>query len=257
MTTTLSDKEDVFGRIVNAAKKYREDGGSRQPYIRLFGKYRYDTNPNILYPMQGDDVRKARREWKEEQEEARREHKQNPIKYYCDKIRGNVPDYEVSFEEEYRDRIELSETRHNAALEYLEEEIGKHLTPPERMPILKRRVYEAEVWTHEEYEKKRAKAMQDSIKPEGMTKTQWKKEKSKKRNLEREDAKQKELDRKYEIRHSPRYMFARMIHDIGCECEAEKMRAGVFCDTCKLITRLRRYTLDLFKDGAEGRSSYI
>lgn len=39
------------------------------------------------------------KEWKERQEKAKRIHQQNPILYYCDKIHGIRPDYEVSFEE--------------------------------------------------------------------------------------------------------------------------------------------------------------
>jgi predicted RNA-binding Zn ribbon-like protein len=62
--------------------------------------------------------------------------------------------------------------------------------------------------------------------------------------------------------NSPQEMYIDMLEmfrwgDSACECEAEKMRAGIYCKTCKLFIHLREYTIQLFKDAAEGRSSYV
>jgi hypothetical protein len=51
------------------------------------------TSPIVDNPFCASKIRKERRRWKEIQAEARRKHKQNPIIYYCDKIRGIVPYY--------------------------------------------------------------------------------------------------------------------------------------------------------------------
>jgi hypothetical protein len=80
--------------------------------------------------------------------------------------------------------------------------------------------------------------------------------KSEERKKLREEQKQWLLDEKYEFHNNPQRMFLNMIEEVECECEATKMRVGIYCDTCKLFLRLWQYTLDLFKDEAEGRSSF-
>jgi hypothetical protein len=236
MTTTELDKEDVFNHIINKAKQY--------------------SSSNTV-----ENIKKERREWKEHQEKVRREHQQNPILYYCDKIRGIVPEYEISFKDAKKMKDERIKERDEAPEKFLREEYAMRLPSPDEMPELERRVFNTEVWKHEEYEKRRAEhnAEYDTkhTKPEGMTKKQWQKEKSRKRKLKREEEKEQKLNRDFEFRNSPQRMFYKMIDSIDCECEAEKMRVGIFCETCVLISRVRQYMLDLFKDAAEGRSSYI
>ena len=39
--------------------------------------------------------------------------------------------------------------------------------------------------------------------------------------------------------------------EIGCRCQVEDMRQGVFCDTCRLLVRVHKYMLDLFKEAAK------
>jgi hypothetical protein len=122
------------------------------------------------------------------------------------------------------------------------------------MTELERRVHDIELWSHGKRENKIAR----HTKPPELTKTQWKKEQSKKRKAEREANKQRKAD--YELENnSPSWMFHRMTEElyIACECEGEKMRQGEFCDICKLVIKVREYTLDIFKAAAEGRSSYI
>ena len=52
-----------------------------------------------------DDITKERErereKWRQRQEEERRKHQQNPILYYCYRIHGLRPDYEIGFEEWY------------------------------------------------------------------------------------------------------------------------------------------------------------
>lgn len=80
-------------------------------------------------------------------------------------------------------------------------------------------------------------------KPHELTKTQWKKEQSKKRKAQKEEQKQRRADTELE-HNSPSKMFHWMTDELyeACECEAEKMRLGEFCDICKLVTRLRQYS---------------
>jgi hypothetical protein len=52
-------------------------------------------------------------------------------------------------------------------------------------------------------------------------------------------------------------MFEDIIGKIGCECKVEDMRQAVYCKTCRLIAKIHQYTLDLFKDAAEGGSIII
>jgi hypothetical protein len=53
------------------------------------------------------------------------------------------------------------------------------------------------------------------------------------------------------------HLIEKRIRKLRCECEAEKMRQGIFCPTCRLLVKVNDYLLDLFKDAAEGRSSVI
>lgn len=89
-----------------------------------------------------------------------------------------------------------------------------------------------------------------------MTNKQWQQKKRRERQKLREVKKERELNRRIE-RNSLLRMFINDIEKVECECEAEKMRTGIFCETCRLIPKIRQYALDLFKDAAEGRSSYI
>lgn len=65
-------------------------------------------------------------------------------------------------------------------------------------------------------------------------------------------------DRKLEMNNTPMDLFeSEILSKIGCKCKAEELRQGVCCDTCRLIIRVKDYTLSLFKDAAQGRSTVI
>ena len=53
--------------------------------------------------MQTLEIAQEKKEWKEQQEEVREEHKKDPILRYCNYIRGDKPAYDKSFEEYWRD----------------------------------------------------------------------------------------------------------------------------------------------------------
>jgi hypothetical protein len=256
------DSDGVFNRIVDEAKHYKPGYEGLTPQIAeswtegygpkiirhpLYMSFRDSDNPFTL-----SRIREKRKSWKERQAMARREHQQNPLKYYCDKIECIVPDYEISFEEDYKANLEHLKRREQQTKDLLESFNDKY--PPEEMTELERRVYDIEIWGHGKRENKIAR----HTKPPELTKTQWKKEQSKKRKAEREEEKQRRADDELE-RNSPLKMFHRMTDELdeACECEAEKMRQGEFCDICKLVTKVREYMLDVFKAAAEGRASFV
>jgi hypothetical protein len=93
-----------------------------------------------------------------------------------------------------------------------------------------------------------------SEKPEGMSKAEWIKQKRRMKKDRIEQEKQLKLDRRLEFKLTPIHLYEDQVDKIGCECEAEGIRQGIFCDTCKLITKVYSYMMKLFKDFAEGRS---
>ena len=166
-----------------------------------------------------------RKEWKEFHDNTKS--KEDEIERYCHKLRGTVPDYELSFEE-YREQSSEVWKLRQEAIEKIEREDA------EEFRFLKE-------------------------KPEGMTNKQWQKEKSRRRLLKHEEIKQKQLDDKLRWDKNPNKMFIDRLLKVsmGCECIAEGMRQGVFCKTCRLIVKVNEYTLHLFKDAAEGRSTIV
>jgi hypothetical protein len=94
-----------------------------------------------------------------------------------------------------------------------------------------------------------------SEKPKGMSKAEWIKQKRRMKKNRREQERQLKLDRRLEFKMTPIHLFEDQVDKIGCECEAEGIRQGQFCDTCRLITNVNSYMMKLFKDFAEGRST--
>ena len=90
-----------------------------------------------------------------------------------------------------------------------------------------------------------------------MTKLQWQKEMRNKKRLMEEKRQQGRSDWNLEQNITPIRLFSKRLDKISCRCKAEEMRAGRFCDTCKLIVKINEYTLDLFKQASQGRTSYI
>jgi hypothetical protein len=90
-----------------------------------------------------------------------------------------------------------------------------------------------------------------------MTKTHWEKERKKKKRLAREVRKERESNNKLELNRSPVNLLSERIDKISCRCKAEEMRAGQFCKTCKILTKVNEYMESLLKNASEGRSSII
>jgi hypothetical protein len=82
-----------------------------------------------------------------------------------------------------------------------------------------------------------------SEKPKGMSKAEWIKQKHRMKKNRREQERQLELDRRLEFKMSPIRLFEDQVDKIGCECEAEGIRQGQFCDTCRLITNVSSYMM--------------
>jgi hypothetical protein len=162
---------------------------------------------------QKEELLEEKRQWlKNGEEEKKRE---DPIERYCHDIRGEVPNYAITFEQ------------------YKKEE--------ERAWQERRDVLEKEQGENTMY-----------LKPERMTEKQWVKERRKRKRLQQEEMKHRESDEKLE-RHSPFHLFEGRVHKIGCECKAEEMRRGIFYDTCKLIVKVNEHMLSysnkLLKEG--------
>jgi hypothetical protein len=176
-----------------------------------------DNNPDTAKHLrQGEDLKEARQEWQEYCNRKMKE--EDPIERYCYQIRGETPDYEMSFEQSEK----LDQESMHARQETLKQE--RYMQQERRL-----------------------------TKPEGITKTKWIKDQRKKGRLHKEEQKQRKADRRLEWYGRPVNLFSDRIAKIGCECEAEQMRRGVFCDTCKLIVKVNEYMLELFKRTAQGR----
>ncbi|MDQ6862951.1 MAG: hypothetical protein M3044_03930 [Thermoproteota archaeon] len=98
-------------------------------------------------------------------------------------------------------------------------------------------------------------------KPEGMTNKEWQREKRRKKlELEEQGVKsmaQHDRDFKTELQLCPSWIISHELEKVLCECKADELRAGICCDTCKLLRKVHDYMLSLFKDAAEGRSTIV
>jgi hypothetical protein len=54
--------------------------------------------------------------------------------------------------------------------------------------------------------------------------------------------------------NAPIHLLEKTIREIGCRCEPEDMRQGVFCNTCRLLVLVHKYMVNLFKEAAESKS---
>jgi hypothetical protein len=183
-----------------------------------------DNHPDtakVLY-IQTGELQRKKREWLEYCKEKLKE--EEPIERYCYDIRGIAPDYDLSFEEHLKCEQEWENIR-RARMQQFDKEIEEEASGFYR------------------------------VKPEGMTNRQWIEEKRKRERSKREDRKERESDEKLE-RQNPFHLFKRRVDKIGCECKAEAMRRGIFCNTCKLIIRVDEYMLELFKKASQGRTTF-
>jgi hypothetical protein len=94
-------------------------------------------------------------------------------------------------------------------------------------------------------------------KPDGMTKLQSQKESKDKKRLIIEQRKEGQSDWNLKRNLTPFQLFSKRLDKINCRCEAVQMRAGRFCDTCKLIVKIDEYTLDLFNAFLSGNNTVL
>lgn len=182
---------------------------------------RYIEKKPVVQSLGLQEAKKAllveKREWLDYCNEQKK--REDPIERYSYDIRCEIADYELSFEEHQKETEELWQMR--------------------------------EALLKEEQD-----AQTIGVKPEGMTNKEWSKEKRKRKRLYREEVKQRESDKRLEWDATPFRVFCKRVSKIECRCEAEAMRTGIFCDTCKLIIKVNEYMLDLFKNTSQGRSTF-
>jgi redox-regulated HSP33 family molecular chaperone len=167
-------------------------------------------------------------EWKEENERLRNKETKNPIIGYCDKIRNEIPEADLTWQQ-YQERDAAMKEAVGLVSRKISDALDNQPEDPER-------VY------------KRTGKYPDGSK----NKTQWLKHLKNMRRLE----KQQKLEAKTDVAlrsKTPIRMLENTIMEIGCRCQVEDMRQGVFCDTCRLLVHVHKYMLDLFKEAAKTR----
>jgi hypothetical protein len=86
-------------------------------------------------------------------------------------------------------------------------------------------------------------------KPEGMTNKQWQDLKREKKLELKEEKQRRQSDKELES-NSPFHMLSKRIEKIDCNCKAEDMRQGRYCNTCQLLGRVNEYLEDRFRIAA-------
>lgn len=170
-----------------------------------------DTSDFIL--KRADELNKnpgAKR--RKEYEEMREEKREQDttIEKYCRRIRDEEPFFERSFEE-----YEMGQAARESSVHNLMEE-------------------------HD---------LENKEIPEGI-KTHWFKEKRRKKQEIKDKKKHEKEDNEYLHKMSPYYKFLEMIDKIDCRCNADSIRKGEVCSTCRLIGKVSEFTLRLFEDAA-------
>jgi hypothetical protein len=81
------------------------------------------------------------------------------------------------------------------------------------------------------------------------------------KKMAREERDRQESNFKFVCNNSPKRRFESEVLDkIQCQCyfnSEEMRRTGNICKACVLILKVREYTLNLFKDAAQGRSTIL
>lgn len=162
---------------------------------------------------QKEELHQEKKKWVEYCERTRKE--EDLIERYGNEIRGEVPDYEKTFEQHKMEAKTVEQVRENIA-------------------------------------KKEEEQNTMYLKPGKMTDKEWDKERRKRKRLQKEERQERESNEKLE-RQSPFHLFEERVHKIGCRCKAEEMRRGRFCDTCKLIVRVNKDMLEQFENASHGR----
>jgi len=188
----------------------------------------------------------------------REEDQKYPIIKYCHDIRNKAHYWEIPFE-----RLERFEKEHGA------EKYVKSLDDSESSVVEEEKSHFSEYI----YEKNKdvfaehfAEINGEDLRTGKITKEEFNKQLEKEWNEVRhkkrfniESRKQRDLDWDFAFNNSPFHKYrSDVLNNIGCECHNENMRlTGNVCKTCKLMLKVREYTINLFKDAAEGRKSFI
>jgi hypothetical protein len=223
----IQDLLDIHHRVQRAC----QDCKQKQVSIRLQCNEPKAGIKEIMHEIPLCSECKEKRdhdEWKEENERLRNKETKNPIIGYCDKIRNEIPEADLTWQQ-YQDR--------DAAMK-------------EAVGLVSRKISDAFDNPPEDPEQvyKRTGKYPDGSK----NTTQWLKHLKNMRRLE----KQQKLEAKADVvlrSKTPIRMLENTIMEIGCRCQVEDMRQGVFCDTCRLLVHVHKYMLDLFKEAAKTR----
>jgi hypothetical protein len=150
------------------------------------------------------------------------------IEHYVSDIRNRVDYWDQSFEDyEEHKRIERK-----------------------RMDEIHKKVYIDKTESEPTTPRLEYRSFRDKGKPKDMTNEQYQKElKAQAKQLNKERKTDEAISHK-----TPWWIFHNKVNAIRCECDAEALRRGEHCKTCKLLAKVDKYMMELFKEEAEGRS---
>jgi hypothetical protein len=220
-----------------------------EPTVVSSDAYVYDAECNEC------NIKRRKREHEEYAEKMRLEAEQYPIIKYCNDIRGIAQYWQIPFEILERDEREHGTERYIHDLEEAGKRIDERLTFDNRNTTNK-----AEFTNY--FRKEHIEDVNTGKITNAQFNEQLEEEWNYIRHRKRADIearKERDRDFNFESRNSPFYRYQYDILDkIGCKCHKENMRlTGKICKTCKLMLKVREYTLTLFKDAAQGRSSIL
>lgn len=160
------------------------------------------------------EIKQARIDFKEECKYEKTN--QTEVERLCNKIKGIKPIYEMTFEEYWKARKERSKIRNE--------------------------IMHDEMYGHKILHKQ----------PIGMTNKQWTEAKRTLRRQEKEDNAKRRADKAI-LNKTPARLFDKKIYDmwLACDCDADEMRQGIFCDICKIVLKIDDYTMTLLRREAE------
>jgi hypothetical protein len=168
-----------------------------------------------------EDKRKLKKEWKENIEK-RRKDPNFLLKHYCYEIRNEVDPCDETFEE-YVERLEES-WKSRQEDHKLEIALSNH----------------------------KYALLNHNQKPKGMSNAEYNAKRKELRRQRRQENKERKADQAIE-HNTPFWILWNKIRIISCQCKAEGLRQGIYCDTCKLLLISDNHMMDLFKDVAQGR----
>jgi hypothetical protein len=181
----------------------------------------------------------------------------HPLIGYSYKIKGEKPDYEKSYEEKEEERKEcdklMKEYQNKTVSNPIDNELElKSLTERGReMDYRKTRNMLRNITGSQK------QIVDEPWKEMGISKTQYIKELRRKMKLHDEESKQRQVDWDLEHHASPIHLFIKELDKLHyeCDCDAVKMRQGIYCDICRLIKPIYDMTLKTFKEAAELRKT--